>query len=65
MKKFAAIIAFAAACCASLAAEKPWFSASAQNPKEVFVKATDVMRRIYPDQQAEMALARSLSPHGY
>ena len=46
MKKFAAIIAFAAACCASLAAEKPWFSASAQNPKEFFAKATDLMRKI-------------------
>lgn len=65
MKKFAAIIAFAAACCASLAAEKPWFSASAQNPKEFFVKATDLMRKIYPDPQAEMALALSLSPLGY
>ena len=65
MKKFAAIIAFAAACCASLAAEKPWVSASAQNPKEFFAKATDLMRKIYPDPQAEMALALSLSPLGY
>lgn len=65
MKKFAAIIAFAAACCASLAAEKPWLSASAQNPKEFFSKATDLMRKIYPDPQAEMTLALSLSPLGY
>lgn len=65
MKKTAAIIAAAAACAAALAAEKPWFSAAAQNPREFFSKTADLMRKIYPDPQAEMALALSLSPFGY